>query len=178
MKMSDIKLPMMLAQTYGTASAAKTNISSSALYKYLGWSSSRRTGSNSTQGVYKNGVPLLLYLDIFKNFFANTQENKFYMISNVGSEPTIKAGFGGTPSVDYKLPKTGLNVTPKNTDTVAITIPSSVNDYKKAWSSIVFAIRDKTTGNGTQITADKLTTDATKPTMHLLMGLKRNLFIF
>ena len=54
------------------------------------------------------------------------------MISNVGSEPTIKAGFGGTPSVDCKLPKTGLNVTLKNTDTVAITIPSSVKDYAKA----------------------------------------------
>ena len=108
-----------------------------------------------------------MYLDIFKNFFANTQENKFYMISNVGSEPTIKAGFGGTPSVDYKLPKTGLNVTPKNTDKVAITIPSNIKDYKKAWNSIVFAIRDNTTGNGTQVTADQLTTDATKETITL-----------
>ena len=89
------------------------------------------------------------------------------MISNVGSEPTIKAGFGGTPSVDYKLPITGLKVTPKKTDTVALTTPSSVNDYKKAWSSIVFAIRDNKTENGTQITADRLTTDATKKTITL-----------
>lgn len=167
MKMSDIKLPMMLAQTYGTASEAKTNIASSALYKYLGWSKSRRTGTDSTLGVYKNGVPLLLYLDIFKNFFANTQENEFYMISNVGSEPTIKATLGGAASTDYKLPKTGLNVALKNTDTVSIIIPSSVKDYEKAWSSIVFAIRDNKTGNGTQITANKLTTDATKKTITL-----------
>ena len=112
-------------------------------------------------------MPLLLYLDTFKNFFANTQENKFYMISNVGSEPTIKAGFGGTPSVDYKLPKTGLKVTPKNTDTVSLIIPSSVKSYREAWSSITFAIRDNATGNGTQITADQLTTDATKATITL-----------
>ena len=92
-----------------------------------------------------------MYLDIFKNFFANTQESNFYMISNVGSEPTIKAGFGGTPSVDYKLPKTGLNATPKNTDTISLIIPSSVKNYKDAWGSIVFAIRDNTTGNGTQL---------------------------
>lgn len=167
MKMSDIKLPMMAAKTTGTTTNAITNISSSALYKYLGWSKSRRTGQNATTGVYKNGVPLLLYLDTFKNFFANTQEEKFYMISNVGSEPTIKASFGGTPSVDYKLPKTGFNVTLKNTDTVAITIPSSVKNYKDAWSSIVFAIRDNKTGSGTQITADKLTSDATKATIIL-----------
>ena len=123
--------------------------------------------SNATAGVCKNGVPLLLYLDTFKNFFANTQENKFYMISNVGSEPTIKAGFGGTASADYKLPITGLKVIPKNTDTVSLTIPSSVKNYKDAWSSIIFAIRDNTTGNGTQVTADQLTTDATKETIKL-----------
>ena len=167
MKMSDIKLPMMVADTKGTTTSAKTNISSSALYKYLGWTKSRREGSSATGGVYKNGVPLLLYLDMFKNFFANTQEDKFYIISNVGSEPTIKANFGGTPAVDYKLPKTGLNVTPKNTDTVAIITPSSIKNYKDAWSSIVFAIQDNKTGSGTQVTADKLTTDATKATITL-----------
>lgn len=162
MKMSDIKLPMMVADTKGTTTSAKTNISSSALYKYLGWTKSRREGSSATGGVYKNGVPLLLYLDMFKNFFANTQEDKFYMISNVGSKPTIKAGLGGTPSVDYNLPKTGLNIALKNTDTMAITIPSSVKNYKDAWSSIVLAIQDNKTGNGTQVTVDKLATDATK----------------
>lgn len=167
MKMSDIKLPMMKAETKGSTTDAKTNISASALYKYLGWSKSRRTGSSATAGVLKNGVPLLMYLDIFKNFFANTQESKFYMISNVGTEPTIKATLGGAASADYKLPKTGLNVTPKNTDTVAITIPSSVTDYAKAWSSIVFAIKDNKTGIGTQVTADQLTTNATKATITL-----------
>lgn len=167
MKMSDIKLPMMYANTKGSTTDAKTNISSSALYKYLGWTKSRRMGTNATAGVCKNGVPLLLYLDTFKNFFANTQESEFYMISNVGSNPTIKAGFGGTPSIDYKLPITKLNVKPKNTDTVSLTIPSSVKNYKDAWGSIVFAIRDSTTGNGTQVTADQLTTDATKGTITL-----------
>lgn len=167
MKMSDIKLPMMFAQTKGSATDAKTNISSSALYKYLGWTKSRRAGTNATAGVCKNGVPLLLYLDIFKNFFANTQENKFYMISNVGSEPTIKAGFGGTPSVDYKLPKTGLKIALKDADTVSLTIPANVKNYKDAWSSITFAIQDNKTGSGTQVTADQLTTDPTKGTITL-----------
>lgn len=167
MKMSDIKLPMMYAKTYGTATKAGTNISASALYKYLGLSKSRREGPNSTEGIYKNGIPLLLYLDIFKNYFANTQEDKFYMISNVGSEPTIKAGFGGTTSADYKLPVTGVNATLKNGDTVAIIIPAKVENYENAWKSIIFAIREKETGTGTQVTADELTTDATKATIKL-----------
>ena len=91
----------------------------------------KRTGSGIIIPLDKNEKP--------------TQESKFYMISNVGSEPTIKAGFGGTPSVDYKLPTTGLKIIPKNTDTVSLIIPSSVNNYKNAWSSITFAIRDNTT---------------------------------
>ena len=62
------------------------------------------------------------------------------MISNTGSEPTIKARFGGTASADYKLPETGLNVTLKDTDTVAITIPSSVEDYKAAFQSLVYSL--------------------------------------
>ena len=85
MKMSDIKLPMMKADTKGTATDAKTDISASALYKYLGWSGSRRTGAGAIDGVLKNGVPLLMYLDIFKNFFANTQEKKFYMLKGAGN---------------------------------------------------------------------------------------------
>ena len=85
MKMSDIKLPMMKANTSGIATDAKTDISASALYKYLGWTGSRRTGTNATTGVLKNGTPLLMYLDIFKNFFANTQENKFYMLKGAGA---------------------------------------------------------------------------------------------
>ena len=167
MKMSNIKLPMMTAETKGSTTSAKTNISSSALYKYLGWTKSRRTGANATTGVYKNGVPLLLYLDTFKNFFANTQEDKFYIISNVGSEPTIKANFGGTSSTDYKLPKTNLNVVLKKSDKVAITTPSNVKDYTKAWSSIMFSIKDNETGNGTQVTVDQLTTDATRESITL-----------
>ena len=85
----------------------------------------------------------------------------------LGSKPTIKAGFGGTPSVDYKLPITGLKVIPMNTDTVTLTIPSSIKNYKDAWSSIVFAIQDNKTGNGTQVTADQLTTNATKTSITL-----------
>ena len=50
MKMSDIRLPMMTAKTRGTEAKAETNISASALYKYLGWSKSRRTGTGSTNG--------------------------------------------------------------------------------------------------------------------------------
>ena len=119
MKMSDIKLPMMLAKTYGTATEAKTNISSSALYKYLGWSKSRRTGTSATNGVLKNGVPLLMYLDIFKNFFANTQEKKFYMLKGAGE---IKLSI----TKSYNNKNEGIYIIGKNTNSIHVTKTTSI----------------------------------------------------
>ena len=135
MKMSDIKLPMMRANTSGTATEATTNISASALYKYLGWSKSRRTGASATTGVLKNGVPLLMYLDIFKNFFANTQEDKFYMLKGAGE---VKLNLTNT----YKKLNDGIYIIGKNQETIKITNTTTIqvglilNKYEEFWSSI------------------------------------------
>lgn len=135
MKMSDIKLPMMIANTKGTATNAATDISASALYKYLGWSKSRRTGADATAGVSKNGVPLLLYLDIFKNFFANTQENKFYMLKGAGE---IKLNLAKT----YNNENNGIYIIGKNTNFIHVTKTTTITagviltDYTDFWHSI------------------------------------------
>lgn len=127
MKMSDIKLPMMAANTQGTTSEASTNISASALYKYLGWSKSRRTGTSATSGVFKNGVPLLLYLDIFKNYFANTQEDKFYMLK--GGLNILSVG----PKI-YKIPVENINMFPTNEMSVGSFDESK--DWANYWKNV------------------------------------------
>lgn len=135
MKMSDIKLPMMLAETYGTATEAKTNISSSALYKYLGWSKSRRTGVDSTGGARKNGVPLLLYIDIFKNFFANTQEKKFYMLKGAGALTlNIQKTYKDQNNGPYTIGKDQQSIDIINT--TQITAGVITDNYKGLWESI------------------------------------------
>lgn len=145
MKMSDIKLPMMIAQTYGTATAAKTNISASALYKYLGWSKSRRTGNGATGGVTKNGIPLLLYLDIFKNFFANTQEDNFYMLKGAGE---IKLNIQKT----YNDNNNGIYTIGKNQNSVDITKTTTMtagvilNNYVNFWDSLKVKILESDGG--------------------------------
>lgn len=127
MKMSDIKLPMMRAKAIGTATDAKTNISASALYKYLGWTESRRTGKDATVGMLKNGVPLLMYLDIFKNFFANTQEDKFYMLK--GGLSRLSIG----PNI-YKIPTENIGIYPTAGTTVGSFDES--NDWKSYWKNV------------------------------------------
>ena len=137
--MSDIKLPMMHAKTYGATSEAKTNISSSALYKYLGWSKSRRKGASATNGVLKNGVPLLLYLDIFKNFFANTQEKKFYMLKGAGE---VKLNLTKT----YNNENEGIYIIGKDQqsidiiNTTQITVGIITDNYRGLWESIKMKI--------------------------------------
>lgn len=165
MKMSDIKLPMMLAPTYGTTTDAKTNISASALYKYLGWSKSRRTGASATQGVYKNGVPLLLYLDIFKNFFANTQENKFYMLKGAGE---VKFNLTNT----YKKINDGIYIIGKNQETIKITNTTTIqvglilDKYEDFWSSMEVKILNSK-GSVLSKKLAELTTNASTSTITL-----------
>lgn len=149
MKMSDIKLPMMYAKTYGTASAAETNISASALYKYLGWSKSRRKGANSTEGTYKNGIPLLLYLDIFKNFFANTQENKFYMLKGIDNKISIS----GTK---HNVPFSNEYIEISDSTTLQLNVAS--NNYPEMWGNVSFIISDQYY-NAVEVAANQLSSN-------------------
>lgn len=154
MKMSDIKLPMMKANTGGTSTSEKTNISASALYKYLGWSSSRRTGPNANAGVLKNGVPLLIYLDIFKNFFANTQEDKFYMLKGGLSKLSIG------PKI-YKIPAENINVYPaKNTSVGSF---DESENWQLYWENV--KVLGKKNGSDVITTMADLSTDPTSKTI-------------
>lgn len=165
MKMSDIKLPMMLAKTSGTSTEATTHISASALYKYLGWSKSRRLGESATNGVLKNGVPLLLYLDIFKNFFANTQEKKFYMLKGSGD---IRLNFEKT----YNNDNDKIFVIGKDQESIEIvnqtTITTDVvlTDYKDFWNSIKVKVLESDGGLYNKTLA-QLTKNAALPTIVL-----------
>lgn len=135
MKMSDIKLPMMKANTSGIATSATTNISASALYKYLGWSKSKRSGAGATNGVLKNGVPLLLYLDIFKSFFANTQEKNFYMLKGAGAVTLdIQDTYQSSHDGNYTIGKNQESVQITNSTNIHINITDI--DYQRFWDSI------------------------------------------
>ena len=166
MKMSDIKLPMMLAKTKGTAQSATTDISASALYKYLGWSKSKRLGANATSGVLKNGVPLLLYLDIFKNFFANTQEKKFYMLKGTGEISfEVIDSYNNENEGHYIIGKDNTK-TIKITNTTKLTANITTNNYQSLWSSINAKVLNS---KGTVISASlaQLTDNATTKTITL-----------
>ena len=166
MKMSDIKLPMMKAQTKGIATSATTNISASALYKYLGWSKSKRLGAKATEGVLKNGVPLLLYLDIFKNFFANTQEKKFYMLKGAGEiSLNIKATYNNKDdNTNYIIGKSQNSVSITKSTTISTGLSNI--DFQRFWNSIKVTILESDGGLYNK-TLDQLTKNAKNATITL-----------
>lgn len=86
--MSQIKLPTIsidINKTYDqpTAENQWTQVNPSCLFAYLGLKGyGSMTSKTPTKKVTKNGIPLLMYYDIFKNYYANTQEDNFYIIGN------------------------------------------------------------------------------------------------
>ena len=107
-----------------------------------------------------------MYLDIFKNFFANTQEDKFYMLKGVG-----EISFKVTNS--YNNENDGLFIVGKdNTKTIKITNKTNLdanittNDYQSFWNSLNAKVLNS---KGTVITTSlsQITSDATKKTITL-----------
>lgn len=96
LNMSDIKLPQLSINIQKTDNPTPNNqwsqINPSCLLAYLGI---RGYGYNTTTSsqevtIQKMDVPVLGYFDIFKNYYANTQEENFYIIGATESITNIK----------------------------------------------------------------------------------------
>lgn len=117
LNMSDIKLPQIKVNINNkkdvpTVENTNSQVNPSCLLAYLGI---RGFGNNiNTDGVTisapveKLAIPLLGYYDIFKNYYANTQEEDFYII-------------GATEAID------GITVTQTNGTIIQSTTPDNIN---------------------------------------------------
>jgi hypothetical protein len=115
--MAQVKLPqitVVLKKTYDNVYKKNekefqwTQVNPSCLLAYLGIRGFANLQNVETKTATKNAVPILAYYDIFKNFYANTQEDNFYII---GGTPELTVGYNGNP-VDAK----NMNITLKNND--------------------------------------------------------------
>ena len=97
LNMSDIKLPQLTIDIDKTTDNPTpdnqwSQINPSCLLAYLGIRGYAYNSTTSSQkvSVQKMAVPLLGYFDIFKNYYANTQEENFYIIGATESITKIK----------------------------------------------------------------------------------------
>lgn len=155
MKMSDIKFPIMSNYFIGSNTEQKNNPSS--LYSYLGWKGAKRASTSVV--ALKQGVPLLIYLDIFKNYFANTQENKFYYITG-STEASVK--FEQTGQETFTAPvKQNVNKvwTEPINNTATLEASDNVKNYGDFWTSIVIKVYNPKAGKGLTVYINNATSN-------------------
>ena len=142
MKMSDIKFPIVSNYFSGNSTIEKNNPSS--LYSYLGWKGAKRKSPSAS--ALKQSVPLLMYLDIFKNYFANTQEEKFYIIAGSTkatitfeqqNEDTFTTKVGEDSEHAWKIP---MN------NTVTLQASDNVKNLSDFWTSCSNIVTGKQIG--------------------------------
>ena len=84
--MSQVKIPQLNVNLKNTDNPKSddewSQVNPSCLLAYLGIRGYGSLIGVQTKNVEKNAVPLIGYYDIFKNYYANTQEDKFYTIGS------------------------------------------------------------------------------------------------
>lgn len=131
LNISDIKLPQLSisidkTKDNPTPDNQWSQINPSCLLAYLGIRgyAYNATTSNQTVEVQKMAVPLLAYYDIFKNYYANTQEENFYIIGATESITKIKVSQAEGAIYNSTTPDKinigiasgdSVEITPKNT---------------------------------------------------------------
>ena len=160
MKMSDIKFPAVLR---GSGVDENNNIkhNPSSLYAYLGWKGSNQ--KKEGKPAIKQAVPWLIYLDIFKNYFANTQEENFYIITgstsatvtfNQQNQDLFTAQVGEDAEHSWNEP---MN------NTVTLQASESVRNFGDFWKSLVIKVYNPSNGNSSTIyISNKATNYSTK----------------
>lgn len=133
MKMSDIKFPT-ITRGLITGTAPETKHSPSSLYSYIGWKGSRSQAAS--KAAEKNGIPVLIYLDIFKNYFANTQEDKFYIITG-DTEASVTIGQNLQINKTIKVGEdAGIIWQAPMNNTATLEAGPEVKNYANFWKSV------------------------------------------
>ncbi len=175
--MSAIKLPQLSITITKDDNPSKENIwtqiNPSCVLAYLGLRGYGITNSTTNQNIKRNAVPLLGYYDIFKNYYANTQEENFYVIGSTNQITQIYAEDGNQDEIWRTTKTTGINETvqsgwslfiePANTyddNELTLRFFSSASETWKEGNPSSFGTWDKTTG--------KLLLSATKPDLLVL----------
>lgn len=158
MKMADIKFPLMYRGDKEAGSLeAKNNPSS--LYSYIGWKGTREKTDKSK--AKKNAIPLLIYYDIFKNYFANTQEDKFYIITgDTKAKVTIDQQNQDKFTVNVGEDAEHSWNEPMN-NTATLEAGDNVKDYSSFWKSTKIKFYNPSNGMTKEAYINNLTTNST-----------------
>lgn len=153
LNMADIKLPQIHVAIQKTTDMPtvdnpNSQVNPSCLLAYLGIRGygTNVTTTGSTITMEKLAVPFLGYFDIFKNYYANTQEENFYIIGATQSISQVVVTQTGGAVVTSKTPD-NINVGIANGDKVTISPTNTYEDTELTVSWLDAASETWKTGN-------------------------------
>lgn len=159
MQMSDIKFPTVLRGS-GADENNMIKHNPSSLYSYLGWKGSNQKSTGKP--AVKQAVPWLIYLDIFKNYFANTQEDDFYIITgDTNAEITIDQQNEAKTTIKVGTDAEIIWHAPMNNSAI-LTAGSNVKDYANFWKSVKIRFYNPSTGMSKESYVNYLTSNINK----------------
>lgn len=162
MKMSDIKFPLIYRGNNKDINEKAKNDPSS-LYSYIGWKGTRQTINGET--ARKNAIPVLIYLDIFKNYFANTQEDNFYIIAGA-AEVTVTLQQLGVDIFTIQVGKNAKITLPTPiSNTTKLKASDNVKNYTEFWKSIKIRFQNPSTGQYKESYINYLTSNGSTQTI-------------
>ena len=169
MKMSDIKFPTVFRPIVDEITG-EAQCNPSSLYAYLGWKGVKQ--NIGKPGARKQAIPWLIYLDIFKNYFANTQEDNFYIITG-STESTVTFQQEGENTFTVQVGQNAFHTWKAPiTSQTTLKAGNNVRNYANFWKSVKIRFYNPVTreskesyvnyltsnSNGQTITTDKITT--------------------
>lgn len=124
LNMAQVKLPQIkvtLNSQYDLVNTEEeqwNQVNPSCLLAYLGIRGFANMVGVNSKIVSKNALPILAYYDIFKNYYANTQEDNFYIIGNTEELTITINGIRVNPNVipsnEGRINNTGvITISPK-----------------------------------------------------------------
>ena len=138
LNMAKVKLPQIkvtLNKQYDAITTEEeqwNQVNPSCLLAYLGIRGFANIEGTNSKTIAKNALPILAYYDIFKNYYANTQEENFYIIGNTESLTITINGKKVNPNVipsnEGRINNTGtITISPKTIKQNEIQIKVSKN---------------------------------------------------
>lgn len=125
LNMAKVKLPQINVTLNSQYDIIKTEeeqwnqVNPSCLLAYLGIRGFANMEGPKSKNISKNALPILAYYDIFKNYYANTQEENFYIIGNTEELIIFVNGTQVNPNVitsnEGKINNTGVIIMSPNT---------------------------------------------------------------
>lgn len=127
LNMEQVRLPQIkvkLNQLWDSPSNDEkqwVQVNPSCLLAYLGIRGYANPKASGEKTISKNALPILTYFDIFKNYYANTQEESFYMI---GGSPVLRMSINSENIPDNDNIPTALGEI--NSNSVIIISPKNI----------------------------------------------------